>query len=101
MQNLIRFRTPEQLQGYLKAGKAEISFRAYPIAENRKTTVTTAGNGSYQGKRRFDSLDDFICYAFQWMLRVTQHGIRGLRGLKLMRFVCAPKYTQVPIFIIT
>ncbi|MGI5943016.1 MAG: hypothetical protein ACOX86_12380 [Pelotomaculaceae bacterium] len=65
----IRFRTPEQLQGYLKkAGKAEISFRAYPIAgepenyryNSREMVVTRENDG-----RAFDSLDDFICYAFQ------------------------------------
>lgn len=65
----IRFRTPEQLHGYLdKAGKAQFSFRAYPIAgepetyhySSREKVVTREHDG-----RSFDSLDDFICYAFQ------------------------------------
>ena len=62
----IRF--PEQLQGYLeRAGNAEFNFRAYPISRNRETFHYNKEKGSYQGKdgRAFDSLDDFICYAFQ------------------------------------
>jgi hypothetical protein len=65
----IRFRTPEQLQGYLeRAGNAEFNFRAYPISgepetfhyNSREKVVTREKDG-----RAFDSLDDFICYAFQ------------------------------------
>ena len=65
----IRLRTPEQLQSYLEgAGNAEFSFRAYPIAgepetfhySSREKAVARENDG-----KSFDSLDTFICYAFQ------------------------------------
>jgi len=64
-----RFRTPDQLQGYLeRAGNAEFDFRAYPISGSPETfhysgvekTVTRKTD-----RRSFDSLGDFTCYAFQ------------------------------------
>lgn len=64
-----RFRTQDQLQGYLeRAGNAEFSFRVYPISGEPETfhysgkekTVTREND-----RRLFDSLGDFIGYAFQ------------------------------------
>lgn len=66
---MIRFRTPDQLQGYLeRTGKAEFNFRAYPISgapetfhfNGREKTVTRITD-----PKTFDSIRDFTCYAFQ------------------------------------
>ncbi|AGL03451.1 hypothetical protein [Desulfoscipio gibsoniae] len=65
----IRFRTPEQLQGYLeRAGNAEFNFRAYPISGSPETfhysgeeKVVTREND----RKSFDNLEDFTCYTFQ------------------------------------
>lgn len=65
----LRFRTPDQLQDYLeKAGNAELSFRAYPIAGDPETFHYNGGEKAVTretDRRYFDSLEDFICYAFQ------------------------------------
>ena len=69
-QQIIRFRTPDELKGYLEAAgvAAELAFRAHPIAGMPETFI-------YHGRdkvvvrnkdgRSFDSLEDFTCYAFQ------------------------------------
>lgn len=66
---LIRFRTPDQLQGYLeRAGDVELSFRAYPISGTPETFHYSGREKAVtreKDQRSFDSLEDFTCYAFQ------------------------------------
>ena len=64
----IRFQKPEQLQSYLeKAGNNEFSFRAIPISGEPETFHYSSSENIVRETdgRSFDSLDDFICYAFQ------------------------------------
>jgi len=65
----IRFRTPDQLQGYLeRAGNAEFNFRAYPISGSPETFHYSGGEKAVTRDtdwKSFDSLGDFTCYAFQ------------------------------------
>lgn len=65
----IRFRRPEELQEYLEnSDKEELLFSAIPISgepetfryNSREKVVTRTSDGAL-----FDSIDDFICYAFQ------------------------------------
>gem|GEM_PF-2172351 len=65
----IRFRTPYELQDYLEnTDKEELLFSAIPISgepetfryNNREKVVTRTSDGAL-----FDSVTDFICYAFQ------------------------------------
>lgn len=65
----IRLHTPHELREFLqRTEQAELVFRAYPIAGepedfrylDHEQTVVRLKDG-----RTFDSLEDFICYAFQ------------------------------------
>ncbi len=66
---LIRFRRPDELQGYLEnTDKEELLFSAIPISgepetfryNSREKVIIRTGDGAL-----FDSVADFICYAFQ------------------------------------
>jgi len=65
----VRFRTSDQLQGYLaRSDNAEFDFSLYPIAGSPETFHYSGGDQvvtRVTDQRSFDSLEDFICYAFQ------------------------------------
>jgi hypothetical protein len=63
----IRFHTPDELEKYLKDTKLNIVFSAIPTSGEPETfryvceeNAVIASDGTL-----FDSVDDFICYAFQ------------------------------------
>ncbi|MBM7856165.1 hypothetical protein JOC37_002598 [Desulfohalotomaculum tongense] len=65
----IRFRALDDFQRYLeKVGDGRLDFRAYPVSgspenfhyDGREKAVTREKDG-----RMFDSVEDFLCYAFQ------------------------------------
>ncbi|MCL6638496.1 MAG: hypothetical protein K6T80_02280 [Firmicutes bacterium] len=69
LRDAIRFRTPEALQEYLEGIKEEgFLFRARPIS-GRPETFLFNGREKVVTRERdqstFDSMDDFLCYAFQ------------------------------------
>lgn len=68
-QKNIRFRTLDQLEGYLeRADDAEFSFRLSPISGSPETFRYLGGEKTVireKDSRVFDSLRDFSCYAFQ------------------------------------
>lgn len=66
----IRFRSLDQLEGYLeRAGDTDLSFRLYPISGSPETFRYTGRDKTItrmdDSGRTFDSLRDFSCYVFQ------------------------------------
>jgi hypothetical protein len=66
-QDTIRFHTPDELERFLKGTKFNIVFSAIPISGEPETFCYDFEEDTVIASNRalFDSIDDFISYAFQ------------------------------------